>query len=301
MNSKKAITILVIATLLMAFVPVFPANADLTVLFFEDKDGDPVVDGDKGDTVVVLGEDGNVPGGSLIELFWDDATIAWNGIKGKLNETTADGDGNFEIWFKIPESKNGDHTVWIQAGTDYVSIVLPVYVKVDPASDSGLENDRIDVDVFGQSKEKDIGMVLVSAPWTWMAAATETVALDLLETEFDDTLPSAVGEFVEPGSVMVTVGVLTYTDNGDGDWDDPIFADSSINYVTGEWELEFDTAPDSVFTIDYNEFVEDEVTTFLLSSGGTTNVVGSYMKRIVVPDPIAPGAYDIETLDAKGV
>jgi hypothetical protein len=302
MNSKKAITLLVLATLLMTLVPIFPASADLSPLVLEDTDGAPVTDGVYGDTVVVLGQDGDVPAGTTIELYWDDTTINWNGVKGKLNSTTADSDGGYEIWFDVPESVNGDHYIWIKAGSDSISALFDVLADVDPASSSGLEGDRIDVDVFGQSKEKDIGMVMVqpAGVWNWVLAPQVTEPTDGAETEFDGTLPSPGGDFVGPLTVTITAGAVVLTDDGTGDLTGA-GGDGSINYVTGEWDVEFDVAPAAgTFTIDYFEFQENAVN-HVLSSGGTTNAVGSYMKRITVPDPIAYGLFSIETLDAKGV
>jgi hypothetical protein len=155
------------------------------------------------------------------------------------------------------------------------------------------------------SKEKDIGMAMVGtagvANWNWQPAAQVVVTTDGVDDTFDGTLPSTGGEFVGPGTVVVTVAATPYTDDGDGEWDDAIFADTMINYVTGEWELEFDTAPAAgSFTIDYDMFVED-ATNYELSTSGTTNNVGTYFKRITVPDGIGFGTYYIETLDAKGV
>jgi hypothetical protein len=299
MNSKKAITLLILTTLLMTLIPIIPISAAISVPTLEDTDENPITDGVYGDTVVVLGTDGDVPAGTTIELYWDDTTISWNGVKGKLNTTKADSDGSYEIWFDVPEAVNGNHYIWIKAGSDSVSKIFPVLARVKPASSSGLENDRVDVNVYGMSKEKDIGMVLVPdddiANWNWDPATQVDVDFETGETEYDGTLP---GDLILPGSVVITDGILTVTDDGEGGLEGD--GDGNINYVTGEWDVDFDSVP-ADFTIDYEEFVELADDSYLLSGSGTTNIVGSYMKRITVPDNVDYGVYYIATLDAKGV
>ncbi|MFA9496908.1 MAG: hypothetical protein ACERKS_13470, partial [Candidatus Bathyarchaeota archaeon] len=114
MNNKKMITHLVLATLLLSMVPMTFAAVGITDV--ETKAGAPVTGGDYDDTVVVIG--GGVQPGTTVELWWDDSTTAWNGVEGKLNETTADGDGSYEIWFDVPEAVNGAHYVWVKASGD---------------------------------------------------------------------------------------------------------------------------------------------------------------------------------------
>jgi hypothetical protein len=72
----------------MALIPVFPVRGELLPPTLEDKDGAPKTDGDEGDTVVVLGTPGEVPGGTTIEIYWDDTTHGWDGEAGLLNTTT---------------------------------------------------------------------------------------------------------------------------------------------------------------------------------------------------------------------
>ena len=129
-----------------------------------------------------------------------------------------------------------------------------------------------------------------------MAATQLVVYFDIGETEYDGTLS---GDLVEPGSVVITAGLDVVTDDGEGGLEGD--GDGSINYVTGEWVLEFDVAPTSDFTFDYQEFIEAPDSDYLLSGTGTTNSVGSYVKQITVPEVIDYGSYYIETLDADGV
>lgn len=284
----------------MVLVPVFPASSDLGPPTIENIDGSLITEGVYGDTIIVLGQSGEVPAGAILEVYWDDTTINWNGVTGKMNSTTANSDGSYEIWFDVPESDYGVHYVWVKAGPDSNTAPLSVIAVVYPVSKVGLSGDRIDVNVFGQSKNKDIAMVLVSTEgivnWNWVAATQLVVNFDIGETEYDGTLS---GDLVEPGSVVITAGLDVVTDDGEGGLEGD--GDGSINYVTGEWVLEFDVAPTSDFTFDYQEFIKAPDSDYLLSSTGTTNSVGSYVKQITVPEVIDYGSYYIETLDADGV
>ena len=284
----------------MVLVPVFPASSDLGPPTLHDTDGFLVTEGVYADTIIVLGQNGQVPAGAIIEVYWDDTTINWNGVKGKLNSTTAYSDGSYELWFDVPESVYGNHYVWVKAGSDSNIAPLMVQAVVYPSSSTGSAGDEIDVYVYGQSKNTDIAIVLVSsegiANWNWVAATQLIVDFDAGETEYEGTVQ---GDLVEPGSVIITAGLYVVTDDGEGGLEGD--GDGSINYVTGEWDLQFDVVPSTDFTFDYHEYIEADDSDYLLSSTGTSNSVGSYVTQITVPDEINYGSYYIETLDANGV
>jgi hypothetical protein len=288
MNSKKAITLLVLATLLLSMVPMTFAIANIAL---------SEATGDYGNTVEVTGDD--VPAGTIVELFWDDTTLGWNGVKGKLNETTADGDGTYEIWFDVPEATAGVHNIWVKAGGNYDSAPYTVVPRVKASSSSGLSGDKINTDIYGQAKEKDMALVMVGtmgiANWNWVAAVQVAVPLDAGETEYDGNL---VG-LVEPGSVVVTDGVETFTDNGVGTLTGSVTGTGKINYVTGEWEVDYAAAPVGASTVDYDMFTPVLNSDYELSTSGETNVVGSYSKQVTIP-AANDGSYFIESLDAKG-
>ncbi|MCK5615213.1 hypothetical protein KAR91_75820 [Candidatus Pacearchaeota archaeon] len=304
MNSKKAITLLVLATLLLSMVPVAFAAVGITDV--EDDDGNPITGGDYGDTVVILGN--GVSAGTTVELYWDDTTIAWNGVKGKVNETTVDNDGTFEVWFDIPESTAGDHYVWAKSGDDTASAVLTVVPRVKTASSSGEADDNVDTDVYGQAGSKDVALVFVYdddiANWNWVAGPADT------EGDIgDEDVEGDLNTIVEPGSLVIVDGIFeTFNDDGDGTLTGTVSGDGKINYVTGEWEIESVAGITAVLTVNYNELEDQEtpvpvLADTLLLSTGETNSVGSWMKRITIPMWIAnPGveSYYVASLDAKG-
>jgi len=295
MNSKKAITLLVLATLLLSMVPM--AFADVGI---DDVDED---DNNYDSTVKVEGS--GVPAGTLVELFWDDTTGAWNGVKGKVNESYADNDGTYEIWFDVPESTALEHYIWAKAGGDTDSWEYMVEPRVKTASSSGEVEDRIDTDVYGQAGSKDVVLLFVNdadiLTWDW----TLVLAEDSEEGNGDDEVEGDLNEIVRPGTVIITDGVEIFTDDGAGKLisDDLVDGeDGKINYVTGEWEVELvaDAAMDLLVTYEWLDETTDWVE---ILDNGETNAVGSWMKRITIPDwtPNAPGvSYYVASLDAKG-
>ena len=289
MNSKKAITLLVLTTLLLTMIPMTFAAVGM----------DPLVDdvGVYGDTVVVTGL--GVQPGTVVGLFWDDSTIAWNGVKGKLNETTAAGDGTFEIWFDVPEAVNGVHYVVVVSGSNYDTATYTVNAVIDLSSSSGLPGDKVDADAYGQAGEKDIALVMVNAPgigaWPFPAATQVTPTITALETEYDGNLAG----LVRPLSVIINDDDETFTDNGAGSLSNGATGTGKINYVTGEWEVEFDSAPVATLTVDYDVFTPATNVAYELSTSGETNAVGSYDKEVTIPIAV-DGSYWIESLDAKG-
>ncbi|MHA2067242.1 MAG: hypothetical protein ACXABY_22975 [Candidatus Thorarchaeota archaeon] len=302
---KRAITLLVLATLLLSFIPIMPASA-ITI------DALSAATGDEGDTIEVTGADGDVPAGYTVEVYWDDVTIDWNGVKGKMNSTTADSDGSWEIWFDVPEAEAGNHYIWVKDpdGTDSMVFVVVPKVKVSPSS--GLEGERTFGDFYGFDGGRDLAILLVADedPALWTVTGVVNEALDTgdgSEEDFDGTL---VNDPVALMSMEVYIGgVLAF--------DDPVGNGSlvkiplstftgrgKINYVTGEWELndvqDGGAAIGAVaITADYDYY--DEAGAQEVLATGATNSLGSLTsKRLTIPDPTPDGAYFVAGLDEKG-
>jgi hypothetical protein len=160
MNSKKAITLLVLTTLLLTLVPLVPVQAiSVTDVYDldEGKPGVPTYTGVYDDTLVVVGA--GVTAGKTVNVYWD-AVDAWDGESGLLNGTKAESSGAFELWFDIPEALNGDHYLWLQDTNTGDTIVFgtPItvnpYIDVDPSS--GLPGDDITLMGYGYADEEDI-------------------------------------------------------------------------------------------------------------------------------------------------
>jgi hypothetical protein len=163
MNSKKAITLLVLTTLLLTLVPIIPVQAIAITDVYDLDGGNPGVPTDTGvygDTLVVVGT--GVTAGKTVNVYWD-SVDAWDGESGLLNGTKAKSSGSYELWFDIPEAVNGNHYLWLQDTNtgDTVVFGLPIdvtpYIDVDPSS--GLPGDDITLHGYGYEAEEDITIV----------------------------------------------------------------------------------------------------------------------------------------------
>jgi len=149
MNSKKAITLLVLATLLMSILPILPVSAALTPTLLS---GPTVYD----EEITVTGT-GVTPGATL-EVYWD-YVQPWNGSAGKVAAGKGKPSGAFEVDFDVPASKGGDHFVWVKDVT--TGAIEPAgYKNVEPSldlsSDYGLPGDDIDVVGYGFNASVDV-------------------------------------------------------------------------------------------------------------------------------------------------
>lgn len=107
---RKTLPLLVIASMMLSMVPsIYFANAVLGVPAFT------ATTGNKGTLIKVTGLAGEVAAGTVVQIYWDDTTIAWDGAKGLLNSTAAKANGSYEVWFKVPEATKGNHFAWVKA------------------------------------------------------------------------------------------------------------------------------------------------------------------------------------------
>ncbi|MFP3950887.1 MAG: hypothetical protein ACLFVP_01910 [Candidatus Bathyarchaeia archaeon] len=300
-NGNKAITILLISTIVLSLVPTLRVEAAL---------GDPVLDdyiGKVGDTVEVTGE--GVTAGSTVNIYWD-SVGAWNPATGRglLGSTEANPDGTFDLEFDVPEAKNGAHYVWVKdldTGATAKSNPFTVISDVEISTSSGLEGDDLTVDGMGFVGDGDVVVGLFAdygtAPVTDVVDEDTGEAGDGSEDEFSFTLDESP---IKPGSLTVTDGVEEFTDDGEGSLTGNLGGEGSVNYVTGEVEVEFDTALGSGVAIlaSYSYFENVEDTVYLLTVTGDTNVVGSFSETVTVPDvdDMDVGAYEIVAFDAEG-
>jgi hypothetical protein len=192
MNSKKAITLLVLATILMSMVPLVPVNA-LTV---DATNGSYEV----GDKILVSGTD--VTAGATVTVYWD-AVQAWDGEAGALNSTKAKANGNWECNITVPEAVWGEHYVWgkdISTGEtahDGTAVNVLASIEFDPSS--GLAGDDMDIIGHGFNDTEDItsieyfnGTANVTLPTTPSTPETDEVGMWSASFEIPDL---AFGEY----------------------------------------------------------------------------------------------------------
>jgi hypothetical protein len=163
MNSRKAITLLVLATLMMALVPLVPVHAALTMNAPTGKHGAALPELRKGSKIEVTG--GGVTAGATVNVYWDDAfKESFTEGSGKLNSTKAKANGSFLVWLTIPEALNTTHFLWLKdvATGDTIGglsepnsdIDLVPYLKLTP--DNGLPSDTITLTGYHYGEEVDI-------------------------------------------------------------------------------------------------------------------------------------------------
>jgi hypothetical protein len=294
---KRAITLLILTTLLLSIFTIMPVSAvDVT-------DVDP--DWERyGEEIEVSGPDGDVPAGYEIEAYWDDVTQDWDGEKGKIASDTADADGGWSIEFDVPEADWGTHYIWVKvpANGDTDSIAFDVRALVDNAASSGLGGEDVDLDMYGFSSDADIAIFLVDDPdpamWDMKAPTIgeASITSDGTEEELDDNVDN--DDVIVNGTVTLYIAaVAAYTDDGHGDLDPtgPAYpGDGTFNYITGAWTLDGDgdNVPAGAITFDYTEFDEVADSTYILDTHDT-NTVGSLTGHSVelpsAPDPIYGG------------
>jgi hypothetical protein len=298
MNMKKALPILVIASMMLSLIP-YTFALPAPVL--------NVATGNKGTEVHVTGPTGTVPAGTTVQLYWDTTTGAWDGVKGLMNSTTGKASGAYEVWFDVPEATAGAHYVWVKDGDgNTASAPFTVTQKIKNSPSSGLASDTITGTFNGFSGSKDIALVLSTVnPPVATAVVIEVLSLiDGATTEWSGTFAHT---YIVPGSIKIGVdGVLQATDDGAGKLIDaagPLTASGTINYVTGAYTVTFTTAPPTGGTglrVDYT-YWGTSATQWDLGKG-TTNSVGSSTVSWKVPTTvISPTSYFLASMDAKGV
>jgi len=312
MNSKKAITLLVLATLLMGMIPLVSVNAIGSAGCFDivDGSGDPTADQDAGvygDTLAVLGD--GVTAGKTVELYWD-AVDDWDGETGLLNTSKAGPDGSFEVWFDVPESTGGDHYLWVRdastgetmqvdcdGATDFV-----VGLDTDLSANSGLAGYKPDYEAYGLGDDEIAAIMLKTAVYAGATiAAAETLDTSVAATlSYDGTADETP---IVPGTFTPSDTVETFTDNGDGTLTGNAGGDGTIDYVTGEWELNFNAmlAANDI-DVQYDIYEDDVDDCYIFDPDVTATELGTIEKTLTIPSEATmdKGDYKVALLQGDG-
>ncbi|MBD3171571.1 hypothetical protein GF326_03785 [Candidatus Bathyarchaeota archaeon] len=335
MNSKKAITLLILATMLLAMVPFVPVSAALNPAL-EETDGTPLglnPDVKYDDTIAVVEAAGDVPSGDEIEIYWDISNQPWDGEAGLLNVSTAEADGGYEIWFDVPEATIGTHWIWIKTDSQSPEkLQVTIVPAVDLSSSSGLEGEKIDVEGYGFSGENDLAVFLVDDAdftagvnnWDWDydaggADPADTIGDGATDQEFDGNL---VESPILPGTLVITdagaahdilddaEGALWSDEDDSGTINAGDLEVGSINYVSGAYEIDYNdagVAATAAITAAYTGYQNgnDPVGyaqgyVQLMTTSGDTDALGSYTKSASLPDAADDGAYDVALMDGEG-
>jgi len=172
MNSKKAITLLVLATMILALVPIMPVNATIT-----NPKAWPLA-GVYDDEIKVNGT--GVTAGATVQVYWD-MVQPWDAVtaQGLIGSAKAYPNGTFAVLFDVPQALVGNHYIWVKdtntGETKQTDSAAPFVVSsslvLSPTS--GLTNDVITVNGYGFGATKDITGVTF-ANYTWTSTQTMT-------------------------------------------------------------------------------------------------------------------------------
>ena len=294
MNSKKAITLLVLATLIMTLVPLVPVQA-ITV----DVDDDTVT---KGQEVEVSGD--GVPGGRTINIYWDDMEKeTFSAGSGKIASTMVKRDQSYEVEVTIPEGIYGDHYIYVKDTVTGYWEYVPVFMnpEVSVSSSSGLEGEKITVTGSGYNYDEDDEEGLDINIWVDDDYGTEVTSFRFTpETPETNVLGSWTATFSVPDEDYGDYTI--WAEDSDTNIDDVVFT------IGASITLNIEEGPvGSVVTISGRGFDdgEEDVTVWLdgtlceIVSGGTVRSDGRITTKIVIPS-IAKADYEIEVYDEVG-
>jgi hypothetical protein len=157
MNSKKAITLLLISTMLLSLTPILTANA-VAIEDIWSENGIAITWNVVYDDLIIVTGTGGTPGRN-VNVYWD-AIDDWNGESGLLNSSKAEGNGDWEIWFNVPAAVNGEHYISVEnvrtneVETYVTALFVDAYIEVDPST--GLDGDEVTISGYGFDSEVDI-------------------------------------------------------------------------------------------------------------------------------------------------
>jgi len=156
---KRAISLLILSTLILALIPSFvtPVQAAISRPEIWNKAGTVNITLaptylTKGTVLIVNGT--GVTAGNEVEVYWDYVTA-----DGLLNTTEGEPSGDYECWITVPETLNGTHYIWVKDTVENKAVKsLPLYVvpklTVDP--DTGLKGDVITLTGYGYDSKKEV-------------------------------------------------------------------------------------------------------------------------------------------------
>jgi len=310
-HKNKACTIAIMTVLTLSMVlAAIPMASAITTISLSSYKGSV-------ETVVTVSGTGATPG-LTVEVYWD-AVVPWDGVRGYLNETTALGDGTFEVQVTIPEATAGTH--WIIAFDVTSSTSLGANFTVTPNIDitpkSGLPGDTVTVDGTGFAATSDVSIYFGNT-----TTETDITLSGLVGNGTSSTVYNITGSLtyapVMPTSVNITLTFNTTTtfsypsylsvyDDGTGglygvvtDTDAEVNGTGTINYADGSFNITLNVnVTENIWVwspanaIYLRSLTTDPATT------ATTSSLGSFTASFTVPT-VANGNYTVRAIDASG-
>ena len=266
-----------------------------------------------GNTLAVIeGQSGQMGSGSIIAVYWD-YMGAWDDAdkEGYLNETEATSAGNYEVWLDVPEGVYGSHYIWVKNldSGDYAQTEVIVIPKVSLSPGSGQEDDRIEITGRGLKKDKETAF-LYTEPVTdddFFNIPCQTVTGEVLNTvPANEIEGDLLHTLIKPGTVHIDAPFYTgLYELVDYNTDGAEFADGNlyeigtdtkvgeINYITGEYDIDYDGSASVLAEADYCYFAEVAGDVFILDTGGDTSDLGTVIDKEDVPDTARSEPYEM--------
>jgi hypothetical protein len=279
MNSKKAITLLLLTTMLLSLIPVISVNAIAVDAVLDDAYvalAGPVY---YGDTVIVMGS-GATPG-RMVNIYWD-GIDDWDGETGFLNSSKAEGNGDYEVWFDVPEAVNGDHWISVEnvrnGDTDTWLTAIAVDAKIKLSPKSGLEGDEIEIQGYGYGDEVEITDINFNLAFIDTSPGTPetddlgswSATFDVPDLAYADYLVDATDEDLNYAEATFTLGASITLSKEEG-------PSGTVVRITGRGFTPGASIDEGIITLDGINCGVKTDTSVVKSNGGFTC-------DIVIPD-----------------
>jgi len=310
MNSKKAITLLVLATLIMGLIPVVSVHATIEANKIQMYDSDTKSWSDwdepvkKGDIIRIVGD--GVTAGATVDVYWDNAMKeTFTDGSGKVASGTAKASGGFSIKFEVPEGVVGEHYIWVKdvATGNTASCIVNIAPKLTVSPSSGLKGDKITVKGYGFYYDEDVDTVIT-------LSSIDSYFSSLISFTPSEPKTNSLGTFTATFTVPTTLGYGSYTIDAEDNAATPN-SDSADFEVGASITLSASEGPvGSVVTISGRGFKygDDVMVTIgeepcYIISGESVRSDGRIRTKIVIPDKDLgtddePVKYSIQVQDA---
>ena len=187
MQKKKLLTTLIITLLTLSIIAAFIPMASAITITTPAAGSDHQV----GDKVLVSGSAASV--GGLVEVFWENTAS-----ENKLNETYADGAGDYECYIKIREDTAGSHYIIVRdfSTGETVSRSINIIPKIELTPDRGPTGTVVAITGRGFTEVADLDVTITVGGVTAPQVAP-------IKTKADGTF---TGQFIVP-----TLSVAVHT------------------------------------------------------------------------------------------
>ena len=294
MRTKRAISILLITTMLLALIPYTITVSAINVPEVYNEAGTILAINEgivitPGTTLNVTG--GGVTSGSSVSIYWDTVGAAY-----EVNVTTGKPNGKYSCFIDVPETALGNHYVWVRDGmTSSTASSARLYVNqtisVDPSS--GLVGDPIEVTGKGFAGSED---VIIWFSNTQVSTSFDTNSAGSFVASFDVPSGHIYGTYQIMANVSNAVANTTFTVGASIIVDKDSGPSGMVLKITGRGFGNSVTIEDKKWNVTINMggnswqmFTRD-------GSSWSTSGTGTFTTYVIVPS-VAKGDYTVNVTD----